>query len=251
MLAGKSQLLYDHLDKAQDSELRLIGTRYLLTHGRLGAFARVQALAKDPSSPVALAALESPRNMFSWTPAEQAALCPWAASFLEDQRPAMAAKAATVLSNCSGEWVDRLLDVGEKAVTAKSFNAMQLTAFRELCAPHRTQQSGGPTVEQCKRSRALLEKAIESAGVDEQTRSSALTTVAYQWADADTLKLARKLSKSKEPTLAEVARRTASTLEQRGVGSKGAAAKGAVAPGKPATAAAPTPAPAPAAPASE
>lgn len=219
MLAGRSAALYSALDTAPDSELRLIGARYLLSHGRLAAFPKVQELAKDPSSAVVLAALESPRNMFSWTPAEQAAICPWAASFLDDQRPAVAAKAASVLSSCSGEWVDRLLDKGEKAVAAKTFNGMLLTAFRDLCAPHRTAREGGPSDEQCKRSRTLLEKAVVTTGIDEQTRSTALTTVAYQWPDQDTLKLMRKLSKTKEVTLAEVARRTADSLEQRGAGS--------------------------------
>jgi len=253
MLAGRSEALYAALDKTSDSELRLISNRYLLSHGRLTAFKRVQLLAKDPSSAVVLAALESPRNMYAWTSAEQAAVCPWAASFLADQRPAVAAKAGSVLSSCNGEWVDRLLDAGEQAVAAKSFNGMQLVAFRDLCAPYHAEREGGPSAEQCKRSRALLEKAINGTGLDEQTRSTALTTVAYQWPDEGTLKLARKLSKGKEPSLAEVARRTAQNLEQRGAGSvkAGAAAKDKPAAGAAAPkAGAPRPAaPAPAAPA--
>lgn len=216
MLAGRHDALYAAVDKSKDSELRLVATRYLLTYGRLAAFKHVQELSKEPSSAVVLAALESPRNMFNWSTDEQGALCPWAASFLDDPRPAVVAKAASVLSACSGEWVDRLLALGEKSVAAKTFTVMQLAAFRDLCAPHQAERQNGATEQQCKRSRALLEKATVSAALDEQTRSSALTSIAYQWPDEGTLKLARKLSKAKEPSLAEVARRTTERIEQRG-----------------------------------
>jgi hypothetical protein len=219
MLAGRSEALYAALDKSPDSEVRLIATRYLLTHGRLAGLPRIQALAKEPSSAVVLAALESPRNMYSWSAAEQAAICPWAASFVSDQRPAVAAKAASVLSSCNGEWVDRLIDYGEKAVAEKTLGAMQLGAYRDLCAPHHTGRETGPTAAQCKRSRALLEKAVNSTALDEQVRSAALTSLAYQWPDNGALKLARQLSKAKEKTLAEVARRTVERLERRGAAS--------------------------------
>jgi hypothetical protein len=141
--------------------------------------------------------------------------------------PPVAAKAASVISNCSGEWVDRLLEYGEKALADKSLSVTHLSAFRDLCAPHHVQRETGPSDTQCKRSRALLEKTTGSTTLDEQLRSTALTSLAYQWPDEGTLKLAERLGKAKEKSLAEIARRTAERLEQRGAAStKVAGSKG-------------------------
>lgn len=215
MLANRADALYAALDKTANSDVRTNGVRYLMTHGRLAAFAKIQELAKDSNLAVVLAALDSPRNMYAWTSAEQATICPWAASMLADQRPAVAAKAASLLGSCSGTHVDLLLENGETALAAGKFNATQLTAYRDLCPPERRDQPNGPTQEQCARCRKLLARAIEAKNVDEQTRSSALIALGYQWPDDTTLKLAKRLTKSKDKSLAEHAQRTVERLEQR------------------------------------
>jgi hypothetical protein len=51
--------------------------------------------------------------------------------------------------------------------------------------------------------------------VDEQTRSSALISLAYQWPDETTLKLSQRLAKGKDKSLAEHAKRTVERIEQR------------------------------------
>jgi len=215
MLSNRADALYAALDKSSEAQLRIIGYRYLMTHGRLDAFKKIQDLARDPSSAVVLAALESPENMYNWTTGEQAAICPWAVGLLADTRPAVSAKAASILSNCSGEFVDKLLDSGDAALKANTFSAVQLTAFRDLCSPARRAQPTGPTEAQCQRSRKLLEKVVDSKGLDEQARSTALVSLAYQWPDEETLKFARSLATNSDKSLAEHARRTVERLTQR------------------------------------
>lgn len=215
VLANRMDAAHAALDKATNSDLRTNGIRYLMTHGRLATFKKIQELAKDANLAVVLAALDSPRNMFSWTAPEQASICPWAVSMLTDSRPAIAAKAASLLGNCSGPYVDQLLANGEDSLKAGKFNTTQLTSYRELCPPVRRGQPNGPSDEQCERCRKLLEHVIEGKSVDEQTRSSALISLAYQWPDAATLKLGRRLTKSKDKSLAEHAKRTVDRLAQR------------------------------------
>lgn len=215
MLANRTEALYGALDKTPNSDVRTNGVRYLMTHGRLAALPKIQELAKDANVAVVLAALDSPRNMYSWTSAEQASICPWAASMLGDERPAIAAKAASLLGNCSGKYLDQLLENGEAALAAGKFNATQLTSYRDLCPPERRGPPTGPSQEQCARCRKLLEKVVEGKQVDEQTRSSTLIALAFQWPDEATLKLAKRLSKGKEKSLAEHATRTVERLEQR------------------------------------
>jgi hypothetical protein len=215
MLANRGDALHAVLDKSGEAQVRTTALRYLMTHGRLAAFPKVQELAKSPELPVALAAFESPQGMYNWTQPEQAAICPWAAQFLGDPRAPIAAKAAALLSSCSGEYVDRLLEVGESALKAGDFSSARIGAFRDLCAPHRRAQPSPPSDEQCKRARKLLESVIKENKLPEQTRTTALAALAYQWPDSDTMKLATKLKSDSNKSLAEIASRTVARLEQR------------------------------------
>jgi hypothetical protein len=219
MLAGRGDALMAALDKSGDAQLRTTAVRQLMTHGRLSAFPQIQELAKAQDLQLVLAALESPTNMYDWTPAEQAAVCPWAAGFLGDARPPVAAKAGTVLGNCGGEHVDRLIEVGEASLKAGDFSSARVSAFRDLCAPHRRARSGGASDEQCARARKLLESVVSTKTLTDQARVTALAALAYQWPDADTLKLARRFEKDPNQSLAENAGRTSARLEQRLQGS--------------------------------
>lgn len=215
MLSNQASALYTALDKSNESQLRVIASRYLMTHGRLDSFPKVQELSRDPNSAVALAALESPENMFNWTAAEQEAICPWAQGLLSDNRPPVAAKALALLGNCSGAFVDKLLEGGEASLKSADFSTPQLAAFRDLCAPSRRAQPNGPSEAQCQRSRKLLEKVVDSKALSEQVRGSALISLAYQWADEETLKFAQSETKSSNKSLAEHAQRTVERLTQR------------------------------------
>ena len=225
-LAGLGNELYTALDNADSSEIRPLGYRYVMTHGRLAAFDKVQQLAKDANSAVAFAALEAPRNMSGWDEKEKAAICPWALELLKDPRPNVGTRAAGLLSSCSGEFVDRLLDRGEQALKDGKFNAGELGPFRDLCSAANLRQAGSATEKQCERNRDLLCDVVAGKKLDSQTRSMALVSLAYQWPDDKTLKLAKSLEKDADKSLAEHASRTVKRIEQRKATEKGAAKAG-------------------------
>jgi hypothetical protein len=214
-LSGRTAGLEAALGKSTEPEYKTIVYRHLMTHGRLTAFEQIKTAAKSQNPSEVLAALESPRNMQAWTPDEQQAICPWASEFLADTRPSVASRAASLLGNCGGEFVDKLLTKGEDGLKNKTFTTADVAAYRELCGPRKRGQANGPSEEQCGRARKLLEKVVETKPLDVQIRTTALTTLAYQWSDEQTLKLAKKLEKSPDKVLAEQATRTVQRLEQR------------------------------------
>jgi hypothetical protein len=225
-LAGSIGEAFAVLDKADPAEIRPLGYRYVMTHGRLEAFPKVQELAKDTNAAVALAALEAPRNMYQWNEAEKAAICPWAAELLKDPRPTFATRSANLLGNCSGEFVDQLLEHGEKALKAGRFAAADLGSYRDLCSAASLRQPGAATGEQCERNRKLLTSIIGNKKLESQTRSLALVSVAYQWPDDKTLRLAQSLQKDADKGLADRANGTVKRLEERRAGEKAKAAPG-------------------------
>ena len=196
-----------------------------MTHGRMAAFAKVQELVKDPSPAVSLAVLEAPRNMFAWNEAEQAAICPWAVELLKDPRPAVATRAAGLLGSCTGEFVDLLLERGEKSLKAGELKAAEISPYRDLCSPARLRQPAAAMGTQCERNRKLLTGVINTKKLDSQTRSLALVSLAYQWPDDKTLKLAKSLEKDADKSVAEHATRTVKRIEQRKASEKAAEKK--------------------------
>lgn len=214
-LAGPPEELFSALDHADEAELRPLGYRYVMTHSRLAAFSKVQQLVKDNNSALSFAALEAPRNMYGWTDGEKAAICPWASDLLKDPRPNVATRAAGLLSSCNGEFVDALLARGEKSLKDGTFNAGELGAFRDLCSPANQRAATGANEKQCERNRKLVTDVVETKKLDSQTRAMALASLAYQWPDDKTLKLAKSLLKDADKSLAEHADRTVKRLEQR------------------------------------
>jgi hypothetical protein len=214
-LAGQTEELFAALDRADQTELRPLGYRYVMTHGRMAVFGKIQQLVKDSNSSLAFAALEAPNNMYGWTQTEKTILCPWANDLLKDPRPNVATRAAGLLSHCGGEFVDALLQRGEQALKGGQFNAGELSAFRDLCSAASLREEGGATTKQCERNRDLLEDVVATKKLDSQTRSMALASLAYQWPDDKTRKLAQSLLKDSDKSLAEHADRTIKRLEQR------------------------------------
>jgi hypothetical protein len=233
-LAGIADEVYAALDKADPAELRPLGYRYVMTHGRLAAFAKVQELVKDPSPALAFAALDAPRNMFDWNEAEKAAICPWAATLTKEAPPTVGARAASLLSSCGGEFVDQLLERGEKSLKAGELKTSELAPYRDLCSAAGLRQPGAATDAQCERNRKLLTSIIAAKKLDSQTRSLALVSVAYQWPDDKTLKLAKSLQKDADKAVAERANATVKRLEERKATKKSATAASAKPSDKPA-----------------
>jgi hypothetical protein len=215
MVAGNPSDAYALLDQADAAEIRPLGYRYVMTQGRLAAFPKVQEMVKDPSIALVFAALEAPRNMYAWDDAEKAAICPWASGILSDPRPNVASRAAGLLASCGAEFVDTLLERGEKALKAGQFTAGELGPYRDLCSPGALKATGAPSAKQCERNRKLLTDVVGAKKAEGQARALALVSLAYQWPDAKTLKLARSLEKNGDPALAERAVSVVKRLEQR------------------------------------
>ncbi len=221
VLAKDYAHLYEVLDK--DQVLAPAGYRYLMVHGRLETFDKVKELTNDKRGQIVLAAMDAPRNMPNWTDAERAAICPWALPLLSNENNLVASKAAGLLSQCTGEFVDALLTEGEKALADKKLSKQQISAFRDLCNPMR-RRAGGATDEQCKRNRKLLEDAAKLDALDAGTRAMALSALAYQWPDPEALALAKTLAKSDKPEVAQAANQSIARIEGRsapGVGPMG------------------------------
>ena len=214
-LAGIGDEVFAALDKSDPAELRPLGYRYVMTHGRMTAFGKVQELVKDPSPAISLAVLEAPRNMFAWNEDEKGAICPWAAELLKDPRVAVATRAAGVLGNCTGGFVDLLLERGEQSLKAGEFKSAEISPYRDLCSPASLRQPAAATASQCERNRKLLTGVVNAKKLESQTRSLALVSLAYQWPDDKTLDLARSLQKNADKELAERAQGTVKRLDER------------------------------------
>jgi hypothetical protein len=217
MLSGQTDALYKMLDGRAGDKLDLVAYRYLMTHGRLTAFPKVKELVKSDQLPVALAALASPTAMRNWSKDEQAQICPWARDLLDDDRTAIGGRAARLLSNCSGEYVDTLLQKGEELFKAGKLGQAQIPSFRDICGPGRRKSPELVSEAQCARNRQLLEKTLLAPATDPKTKVLVLSALVYQWPDASVLELAQKLSKDPDKDLARQASDTVRRLHRKGV----------------------------------
>lgn len=217
VLAEDEAHLYEVLDS--DSSLGAAAYRYLMVHGRLSSFGKIQELAKSTNTALALAALEAPRNMQAWSPKDRASICPWAEKLLPEKRPMVASRAAGLLARCSGAFVDLLLDDGEASVRAGTFTLSKLAAYRDVCSASR-RRKGEVTDVQCQRNRALLTSVAKDSKAEARTRAQALSAIAYQWPDDESLRLAASLEKGQPRDLMSVAAKTSERLKKRLAASK-------------------------------
>jgi hypothetical protein len=215
VLANQLEPLYAKLDPSKDLDTAGVGIRYLMTHGRMATFPKVQELAKGAETRVALAGIEAVQNMEKWTDEEQKVLCPWTTEFLSDKRPSVAARAATALSNCGGEFLDQILSSGEKALKDGEFSSGRLSGLRMLCTPNRRAQPNAPTEAQCERVRNLLEKVIQTPKVEVSTRSSALVALTNLWSDARSVAFVKKLQAGKDEGLTDQLKTALRRLERK------------------------------------
>jgi hypothetical protein len=215
MLADRAPALYAQLDQVKEPEIASVGYRYVMTHGRLAAFPKVQEVSKNPETRIALSAIEAVQNMDKWTDEEQAAICPWATQFLSDSRPAIAARASSAISNCGGKFLDEILSTGEKSLKEGTFSSSRLSGLRGLCTTSRKSQPNPPTDAQCDRARSLLEKVVQAPKLDVATKSSALVALTNQWNDARTLAFVKRLQASKAEGMTEQLKTALRRLERK------------------------------------
>lgn len=215
MLANRADALYAELDPEKQPDVAAIGYRYVMTHGRLAAFPKIQEIGKSKETRLALAAVESVQNMHEWTEEEQAAICPWATQFLADSRPSVSARAASALNNCGGKFLDEVLSSSELALKNNAFTSARLSGLRNLCSSTRKSQPNPPTDAQCERARSLLEKVVQAPKLEVSTRSSALVALTNQWSDARSLAFVKRLQQSNPEGLTEQLKTAVRRLERK------------------------------------
>jgi len=185
--------------------------RTFMEYGRMEGFSRLQEVAKEKD--FAVAALSAPRQMYEWTDAEKAQICPWAKGYLGDATNSTAAEAAYTVIKCKGEYIDALLDEGEKRVRNKQFDNPFAMTFREICFEFisgLSGQAGGSP--QCKRNYAFLEKVTNDESVKAEVRGMSLWNIYYQRRDKESLALMRKYEKHKVPEIAKRAKEAITSL---------------------------------------
>ncbi|HTM46591.1 MAG TPA: hypothetical protein VL137_16650 [Polyangiaceae bacterium] len=207
MLSGQQEALYKMLEARSADKLSAVAYRYLMTHGRLGAFDKVKAAVASDQLDDALSAAASPASMRNWTDDESKQICDWASELLGDTRVGIATRAGTLLGHCSGDYVDKLLAKGEELLKAGNMNQAQVTPFRDVCSAPRRNGLGttGPKVtdEQCARNRKFLEKVLATPAVDGRTKAMTLSAITYQWPDDQTKRLLQKFEKNSDKELAK------------------------------------------------
>lgn len=204
-LSGQRARLYTVTDGLKTATARQMSYRSMMTYGRLDVLPKLQEVAKLPD--YTIAALAAPREMYEWKPEENAAICPWAKGFLGDAKLEIAAEAGYDMVSCKGEFVDTLLDEGEKRLKDKSFKTPFSSVFREVCFEFMkgvTGQSGRDA--QCARNYAFLEKVANDPTVDSKVRGTSLWNIYYQRRDQQTLDLMRKYQNDKDPEVAKQAK---------------------------------------------
>lgn len=220
VLTDQAELLHKALESGVSTQVRTMSYRYLMVYGRLDAFEKVKELSRGPGAAIVLSAIESPRNMKNWSEAEQEAICPWAVSFLTDERSPVAGNATAALSKCAGEHLDTLLASVEKTLKEKKFSFIHSTALRDVCGSALKRSPAGASEEQCAQVRKLQEEAAKSVDVHARVRAMTLSALAYAWPDEQSLDLAQSLSSSEEPSVARAAAQAVERLTPRLQGSK-------------------------------
>ncbi|HRG98371.1 MAG TPA: hypothetical protein PLR99_19100 [Polyangiaceae bacterium] len=210
-LAGQKTRLFKVTDGLHNTPARNTAYRTFMEFGRLDAFEKLKEVAKDKDFTVA--ALAAPRNMYDWTGAEKAAICPWAKGFLGDASLAIAAEAGYDAIKCKGEYVDALQDEGDKRLKNKQFDEPFAMVFREVCFEFIggvTGQAGANP--QCKRNYAFLERVTNDESVKPEVRGRSLWNIYYQRRDKESLALMRKYEKHKNPEISKRAKEAIQSL---------------------------------------
>lgn len=210
-LAGERDRLLEVVSALKSKPARNEAYRAMMMYGRLEVLPTLQAAAKVSDHTVA--ALAAPREMHDWTAKETAAVCPWAKGYLGDERLPVAAEAGNDMVRCKGEWVDALLDEGDKRLAAKQFKAPLSQVFREICFQMMkgvTGAAGQPA--QCTRTFAFLEKVVNDASVESAVRGMALWNIYYQRRDQATLDLMRKYQRHPDPEIQKRAKEAIDSL---------------------------------------
>jgi hypothetical protein len=210
-LAGTKDRLIKVTDTLANTPARNNAYREFMQFGRLDALPKLKEVAKNKD--FAASALAAPRSMSDWTDAEKNAICPWAKGYLGDSSLNIAAEAGRDLVSCKGEYVDALLDEGEKRLKAKQFDNPFSDVFREVCFEFWGKSGGNAERDaQCKRNYTFLEKVVNDETVKTDVRAWSLWNIYYQRRDKETLAIMRKYQNHKNPEIAKRAKEAITSL---------------------------------------
>ncbi len=219
-LSNSDKELYTLLSSSDDIYLKSKGWAATMFYARMKAFPKIKALAGSGDSKAILSALTAVNKVPKYSNAEKAKLCPWAHRFLgSDSTGAKESKnfeqAGYVLTKCSGEWVDKLLDWGEAQQAKKTFDRRYYFVYRGLCHSFmKGVHKVGATPKQCNRNYSFLEKVANTDGILLKSRAMALTAISYQRRDEKSYKLMIKYAASPVPELKAAATKALKTLER-------------------------------------
>jgi hypothetical protein len=197
--AELEDLLFTTLDKVEDRRVAAAGYRHIMAEGRMRVFDKVFTLAGDKNLELAVAAVESVRNMGGRTLEENAKVCDWMKELLTDGRPLIETRAAGILTGCGPKYLELVLASDEKRWAAgKPLNG-GLDIYGSVCGSGEKHHYGAPAKAQCGRLKKLATSLLNDTKTREADRVQALGLLADQFPGKDTLALATRFADEKEP----------------------------------------------------
>ncbi|MDX9723625.1 MAG: serine/threonine-protein kinase [Myxococcota bacterium] len=161
---------------------------WLMMLPRMKGFERVrQVLSSNAPAAERAAAFDAVLKMPEPSLQEYEQICPWARDFLDDAEGAITAKAAALLIQCRGSYIDELLVSARAKLTAGRFAAPFSESLREVCfQPNKLTRPAG-TPSQCAELYTLLESVVQNEALSPELRAAALWNIYYQKRDQATL----------------------------------------------------------------
>jgi hypothetical protein len=213
LLGGQAELLYAELAKPEHAALRLSAYPYLMTVGRLQAFAKVQELVKATNVAEAAAAAEAPLNMGFWTEPERQSICEWSEGLLAEPRVEVALPAGQVLAtNCSGKWLDSLLERSDALADAAKLDVAAQKPLVAMCSAAPRADAAKPSDAQCQHARELLVRVAGSKRAELAARQQAMKGLAKLWPDQQSAQLLKRLQQDANADVARGAREASKAL---------------------------------------
>jgi len=211
-LAEQDKALFELIEAQKDIRPYVLGK--VMQFGRMRVFPKVQEYAKSTEAPVAAAAVSAPLSMYDTTADEAKVICPWALGFLTSEVDQIFSNAGFNLIRCKGEYIDKLLDEGEKRLKEDKFNRDYYFVFRDICFSMMAGAIKEPGVEaQCDRNYKFLESVAKNKKIDGEFRALALDAIYYQRRDKKTLDVLKKYANDKDAKIKEMVKKDIESLK--------------------------------------
>lgn len=215
MLADQSNALYTMMDGHSYDQIPILGYPHIMRYARMDAFPKVQELAKSAQEENMLrAAFKAPKNMPKPTEQELGVICPWAKGYLSDPRDGAYLGAGRLMLSCGGEYIDALLDEGEKRLAEQDrFTRDDYLLYRDVCfTPIKGMIKEAGKEAQCQRTADFLEAAVNNEKVASRDRGLALFAIYYQRRNAESMKVMQKYKDHADENIQKYARDSIKSL---------------------------------------